>query len=456
MTWLSNGINLILVDPNQKPESLVILKVCARISDSVLAAAEVCDPQEGLELHDFHWRIVPGQPQTLHIGLGELPGSIRSELSGMWRWLKMLKLRLVIYYLDPADPTRLERDTSVMLVEVTSRTRTVLLAAAIVFLFLWGTGYLVRTVKHPDKDDDSHGHGHAKEKRKGRLSDGRIRTRGGPLNHLSLLLRNQLGNYSLSLTQVLLWTCTTLFGFVYIWLMGEGIPEIPSQMLMLLGIGGGTALLSRVNSRERNSVSWRYIALVKDEKGGSLADLISVDGQPSLFKFQMLCFTLVTVGIVLGEVCTKTAFAQISDSLVTLMGLSSAAYLGNDRVQVQVWVGVRKKIALIEELAKPLKQSGEWADAKIVLRLCPASDWCDEELIETYPVLSGHIAELHDQLLSIYSDGVAGTPDLSGEALPDSSIVAIQTNITVPVVTPPPNSPTQSAPPPIPPPRSKP
>lgn len=451
-SWLNNGINLLLVDPNQKPESLVILKVCARVSETELSASQVCE--KGLELHDFHWRTTLGQPQTLHIGLGELPGSIRSELSGPWRWIKVVKLRLVIYYMDPADPSRLERDTSVMLVEVTSRTRTVLMAAAIVFLFLFGAGYLVRAVKLPDEGGESK-HGRGGRGKKGDHSDDRFRRRGGPFNYIPMLLRNQLGNYSLSMTQVLLWTCTTLFGFVYIWLMGEGIPEIPSQMLMLLGIGGGTALLSRVNSRERNSVSWRYIALVKNERDGSLADLISVDGQPSLFKFQMLCFTLVTVGIVIGEVCTKSAFAQISDSLVTLMGISSAAYLGNDRVQVQVWVGVRKKIALIEELAKPLKQSGEWTDAKIVLRLCPTSDWSDDALIEAYPVLSGHIAELHDLLLSIYSDGGTSAPELPSESLSDSSIVAIQPNVTV-LTAPAPASPPQNVPPPIPPPPAKP
>lgn len=444
-TWLNNGVNLSLIDLNQKAESLTILKVCARVSDDGLSAVEVCDPRAGVELHDYHWRIVPGQLPILHIGLGELPGSIRAELSGMLRWVKALQLHLVIYYMDPADPSRLERDTSVLTVEITSRTRTVLLAAFIVFLFLFLTGYLVRTVKVRSEASDP-GSG-------SRSSDDKPRLRGGPLSYIPLLLRNQLGNYSLSLTQVLLWTCTTLFGFVYIWLMGDGIPDIPSQMLMLLGIGGGTALLSRVNSRERNNVAWRYVALVKDEKGGSLADLISVDGQPSLFKFQMLCFTLITVGIVISEVCTKSAFAQISDSLVTLMGLSSAAYLGNDRVQVQVWVGVRKKIAIIEELAKPLKQTGEWADSRIVLRLCPTSEVSDPALMAAYPLLSGHIAELHDMLVSIYSDGASTAPDFSAEAMPDPSIVAIQTNITVPA--PPPAASGTAAPPPIPPPSTR-
>lgn len=452
-TWINNGVNLSLVDLNQKPESLTILKVCARVSDVGLSAAQVCDPRAGVELRDFHWRIVPGQLPILHIGLGELPGSIRTELSGMWRWVKAIQLHLVIYYMDPADPSRLERDTSVLTVEITSRTRTVVLAAFIVFLFLLGTGYLVRAVKARSEAGEL-GNGNGNGNGSGsRSSDDRPRPRGGPLGYIPLLLRNQLGNYSLSLTQVLLWTCTTLFGFVYIWLMGDGIPDIPSQMLMLLGIGGGTALLSRVNSRERNNVAWRYVALVKDEKGGSLADLITVDGQPSLFKFQMLCFTLVTVGIVISEVCTKSAFAQISDSLVTLMGLSSAAYLGNDRVQVQVWVGVRKKIAIIEELAKPLKQSGEWADSRIVLRLCPTSDISDPVLIAAYPQLSGHIAELHDMLVSIYSDGASTAPDFAAEAVPDSSIVAIQTNITVPAS--PPAASGAAAPPPVPPPSTK-
>lgn len=57
-----------------------------------------------------------------------------------------------------------------------------------------------------------------------------------------------MGSYSISLTQIIIWTYVTIFGLVYVyWLTGSFL-DITSQVLMLLGIGGGTAISSKMHS----------------------------------------------------------------------------------------------------------------------------------------------------------------------------------------------------------------
>lgn len=66
----------------------------------------------------------------------------------------------------------------------------------------------------------------------------------------------------------------------------------------------------------------------------------------------MLVFTLLTAYIVVVEIAKKYSFPQIPDSLVVLMGISSAVYIGNEVIQENVWEKIKKKIEEIEKHAK--------------------------------------------------------------------------------------------------------
>jgi hypothetical protein len=154
------------------------------------------------------------------------------------------------------------------------------------------------------------------------------------------------------MAQVLAWTLLSLFGYVFLWLMTDGTPQVPGQLLELLGIGSGTAVLSRLANGDKQSLPARYLRLVPYQGEPLFSDLVSVEGRPSIFKVQMLGFTGVTAMVLLHELYVGCHFAIISDSLVTLMGLSSATYLGNEVMQRGPWERVRQQISKIEALAQ--------------------------------------------------------------------------------------------------------
>ncbi|MCX7914331.1 MAG: hypothetical protein N2511_07085 [Thermodesulfovibrionales bacterium] len=159
--------------------------------------------------------------------------------------------------------------------------------------------------------------------------------------------------YSISLTQILIWTYVTIFGLVYVyWLTGSFL-DITSQVLMLLGISGGTAAGAKIVTVSRlYEVPSRYLNLVVKSRIPKLKDIISTDGRPNIYKFQMLMFTLLTAYIAVVEITKKYSFPQIPDSLVILMGISSTIYISHEIIQENVWDKIKKKIEEIESYAK--------------------------------------------------------------------------------------------------------
>jgi hypothetical protein len=150
-----------------------------------------------------------------------------------------------------------------------------------------------------------------------------------------LLTETPTNRYSLSLTQLIIWTYITLFGLAFVWKMTQSFMEITPQVLMLLGIGGGTAAFTRLQAASRlQDIPYRFHKLLQCEdapRKPKLADIISTgDGRPNLIKYQLITFTILIACIVFFEIVNKFAFPNLSDGLIALMGLSSAVYIGND------------------------------------------------------------------------------------------------------------------------------
>ncbi|MCP5054638.1 MAG: hypothetical protein GY940_46165 [bacterium] len=150
---------------------------------------------------------------------------------------------------------------------------------------------------------------------------------------IPLYLANTPRNrFNLSLVQVMIWTYVFLFGLLFVWRMTGAILEVTPQVLLLLGIGGATAAASRVQTSVRlQNIPWRHWELIKSDRTPQLSDLITTpDGTPSIIKFQMLFFTVVIAVKVCADIIATYDFPVISDGMITLMGLSSAVFLGND------------------------------------------------------------------------------------------------------------------------------
>lgn len=147
----------------------------------------------------------------------------------------------------------------------------------------------------------------------------------------SLLLDMETDTYSLSKFQFYVWTIAAIFGYIYlviarIFVQGLGWPDMPGNVPAIIGMGAGTFVAAQV------------VTNVRGPKGSgtekpNLGDLIMSGGVAAVDRVQMLLWTVVGAAIFCravlrnapGEIVTLDA---VPESLMYLMGLSSAGYLG--------------------------------------------------------------------------------------------------------------------------------
>ena len=163
-----------------------------------------------------------------------------------------------------------------------------------------------------------------------------------------------IGTYSISKTQALFWTFLVAFCCVYVYILKAAFLMIPGQILILLGLTGGTALASRINAVSKDpGVPKEIIEEVGDlvQQAGRiprLRDMISIGGRTNVYKFQMVVFTLITGIIVFAELIKSFNFPEIPNTLIVLIGVSNTLYLGNE-VSVDPLKEVRQKVEEYEK-----------------------------------------------------------------------------------------------------------
>jgi hypothetical protein len=154
------------------------------------------------------------------------------------------------------------------------------------------------------------------------------------------LAKGDDGLPSSSVFQFVLWTIVAVFAYITIYVdrvqHGESGPmnEIPTNLLILIGISSGAMLISKGITISQLS---RGTAVRSDRvpKGYSFKYFICDDsGQPSLNKFQMVAWTFIAIGIYIFLVTREVGnsampvLPNIDDSLLVLMGISQGTYLG--------------------------------------------------------------------------------------------------------------------------------
>ncbi len=159
--------------------------------------------------------------------------------------------------------------------------------------------------------------------------------------------------YSLSRFQLFLWTFLALAAYVFIWMITEELDTITGSVLSLLGIGAGTALGASLIMQGKGEAAGGTAPAAGERAAapaaapaaaaapapapaatriaasqGFLDDLLNGPQGMSLYRFQMLGWTLVLGVIFCAEVYGRLAMPDFSPSLLALMGISSATYLG--------------------------------------------------------------------------------------------------------------------------------
>lgn len=146
-----------------------------------------------------------------------------------------------------------------------------------------------------------------------------------PMRLMGRFARHRTQRFSLSNVQIMMWTLLVLYAFCFVWVANGILLDISSGVLVLLGISGGTSVLSR--GIDQMASAGEAPPPIVDT--ASLKDLVINDnGEFDLLRFQMLGFTLFTLAYSFVSVIRSEGLPQIPDNLYMLMGISSGAYVG--------------------------------------------------------------------------------------------------------------------------------
>ena len=152
--------------------------------------------------------------------------------------------------------------------------------------------------------------------------------RFSPFAIVGALVRGGSSRYSLSNLQVLMWTVLVIFALAFNWSTTGELLEISNGILVLLGIAGGTSVLTRTLSAQTPSAPQTHAESVESVDSPIKSMFVSEEGGFDLLRFQMLGFTIFTWLYALDSVLRNQGLPEIPESLYWLMGISNGAYLG--------------------------------------------------------------------------------------------------------------------------------
>ena len=138
------------------------------------------------------------------------------------------------------------------------------------------------------------------------------------------------GAVSVSKVQVWMWTMTLIFSYVYLFLWQGPPDKFPDSLWELMGISAlstGTArYIASVTGKAQPPTEEAKATIAKQRW---LVSMLSDDGQPSMMRLQLFGWTIVTIFLFLMYLYKNRALWDVPTTLVILMGISHAGYLGD-------------------------------------------------------------------------------------------------------------------------------
>jgi hypothetical protein len=171
------------------------------------------------------------------------------------------------------------------------------------------------------------------------------------------------GFYSLGKSQMAFWGLLVMLAFLGVWFVNGTLEIIPAQMLMLLGISGGTGLGAIVINDSKNTTRSQAILALQSEAtslnavqpplpAASQLRLTQIDVEitrlvqattssesfwtdicddgngMSFHRLQVVIWTLILGSVFIQSVVQVMSIPEFPNSLLILMGVSNVTYLG--------------------------------------------------------------------------------------------------------------------------------
>ena len=134
------------------------------------------------------------------------------------------------------------------------------------------------------------------------------------------------GGASLSLAQILLWTILVFSASFYVLVVSGNLLDLTNEVLMLLGIAGGSSVIAKITASTRGGKGVKIAA--PKPKDPKWLDLFQTEGRPDLYKVQMALFTTLAAIFVTAKIYGTLEFPDLPAGLLTLIGISNGVYLG--------------------------------------------------------------------------------------------------------------------------------
>lgn len=171
------------------------------------------------------------------------------------------------------------------------------------------------------------------------------------------------GGASLSLAQILLWTVLVFSASFYVLVVSGKLLDLTNEVLMLLGIAGGSSVIAKITASAR------------DEKGREIAapqpmtpkwlHLFQTEGRPDIYKVQMALFTTLAAVFVIGKIYGTLEFPELPAGLLTLIGISNGVYLGAKATSKTVFEKLAEKSNELQKAKEELeKRKAEASEAQ--------------------------------------------------------------------------------------------
>ncbi|MBC3885278.1 hypothetical protein [Undibacterium griseum] len=136
------------------------------------------------------------------------------------------------------------------------------------------------------------------------------------LTHLSIQRRS----FSLSRVQMAWWFFIVFAAYLWLWIVGEGIPALSAQALGLMGIGSATYLTAAGVDASK--------PLLETESAGFWRDILSDTQGLALYRFQMLVLNILFGLLFVIYVVQHVRMPELDSNILTLLGMSAGTYAG--------------------------------------------------------------------------------------------------------------------------------
>jgi hypothetical protein len=159
-------------------------------------------------------------------------------------------------------------------------------------------------------------------------------TRAQPTNAAAGVINISEVPYSLGRFQFLVWLLVVFFGILHIWIITDVLSSPSGSTLFLIGISGGTFYISKLldkpsaNNAQTGPETVAAFIANNQKSQGLLYDILSDGNSISLHRLQLVLFTVFLASYFVLEVINNLIMPQFDQTMLTLMGISSATYAG--------------------------------------------------------------------------------------------------------------------------------